>query len=379
MKYVVLALLLISSLSIAQEKIVFPADIVSRIQAYMDLNTNDKLPPGMVVRIDTEKYLFESSSGYSNLEQQTPMTPDAAFRIGSITKMFTSVVVLQLAEEGVLTLDDPLSIWLPDVTAQLHYGEQITLRQLLNHTSGVFNYTDRAQWWDNFQKAATVDKEKRVASLECQTENWQAMLEAYVYDHPAVFEPGKSWSYSNTGFHLLGMVIEKATNEPLARVYRKRITEPLGMTHTFLECVEPERSDMANGYSISLMGMSGLVDVTRFYMTPAWSAGGLVSTSEDLSIFIRALFAGELFTKSTTLGEMLTPANDVEKYGLGIYEASPGVFGHNGGIPGFVSHLSYDRERDMVIVVLYNFDSDDPSAVETHALPIIAPLLEEQE
>ena len=117
----------------------FPSDVVTQIQAEMDELTASGYPPGMVVWIDAPEYQFEGASGFADIKEETPVLPEDAFRIGSITKMFTATVILQLAEDGVLTLDDPLALWLPDVAEQLPYGDQITLRHLLSHTSGLFN------------------------------------------------------------------------------------------------------------------------------------------------------------------------------------------------------------------------------------------------
>ena len=125
----------------------FPPDVAAEIQAQMDDLTASGLPPGMVVWIDTPEYQFAGASGFADLTHDIPMPPEGAFRIGSITKMFTATVIIQLAEEGVLTLDDPLAQWLPDVADQLPNGDQITLRHLLTHTSGVFNIVENEAYY----------------------------------------------------------------------------------------------------------------------------------------------------------------------------------------------------------------------------------------
>ncbi|MCA9950302.1 MAG: beta-lactamase family protein, partial [Anaerolineales bacterium] len=125
----------------------FPPDVVAEIQAEMDDLTAGALPPGMIVWIDAPEYRFEGASGSANLTDDTPMPPEGAFRIGSITKMFTAAVIIQLAEDDVLTLDDPLALWLPAVADQLHYGDQITQRHLLTHTSGLFNVVEHEGYY----------------------------------------------------------------------------------------------------------------------------------------------------------------------------------------------------------------------------------------
>lgn len=128
----------------------FPPDVVAEIQAEMDALTAGTMPPGMVAWIDAPEYQFAGASGSANLTDDTPMSPEGAFRIGSITKMFTAVVIMQLAEDGVLTLDDPLTLWLPEVAEQLPYGDQITLRHLLTHTSGLFNVVEHEAYYAEY-------------------------------------------------------------------------------------------------------------------------------------------------------------------------------------------------------------------------------------
>ena len=145
----------------------FPPDIVAEIQTEMDDLTANGIPPGMVVWIDTPEYLFAGASGFANLTQDIPMSPEGAFRIGSITKMFTATVIVQLAEDGVLTLDDPLALWLPEVADQLPYGDQITLSHLLTHTSGLFNIVEHESYYtDNFTEMG-VDENTGIVTMDC--------------------------------------------------------------------------------------------------------------------------------------------------------------------------------------------------------------------
>ena len=125
----------------------------------MDALTAGERPPGMIVWIDAPEYRFAGASGSANLADDTPMPPEGAFRIGSITKMFTATVIMQLAEDGVLTLDDPLALWLPEVAEQLPYGDQITLRHLLTHTSGLFNVVEHEAYYADIFTEMVVDEE----------------------------------------------------------------------------------------------------------------------------------------------------------------------------------------------------------------------------
>ncbi len=289
----------------------------------MDDLTASGLPPGMVVWIDAPEYRFAGASGFADLKHDIPMPPEGAFRIGSITKMFTATVIIQLAEEGVLTLDDPLAQWLPEVAEQLPNGDQITLRHLLTHTSGVFNIVEHDAYWADIFTEAKIDEATGVMTLDCVQRDPNDTLARYVYGQDANFEPGTGWHYSNTNYTLLGMVIEKAAAMPLAEAYRTYIYEPLGMTSTFLNCYEDSLVDVVHGYTGS---GDTLTDLTGLQESVGWSAGGLVSTASDLIAFARGLFGGTLFDDPESLTAMTTPAPGTS-YGLGI-TVNPAYVGH---------------------------------------------------
>jgi D-alanyl-D-alanine carboxypeptidase len=270
----------------------FPPDVVAEIQAEMDDLTTTGYPPGMVVWIDAPEYQFAGASGFADLRDEVPMLPEGAFRIGSITKMFTATVIIQLAEEGVLTLDDPLALWLPEVAEQLPYGDQITLRHLLTHTSRLFNVVEHEDYWADLFAQMVIDEETGSVTLDCVERDPHDTLARYVYGKEAQFEPGAQWRYSNTNYTLLGMVIEAAAEMPLAEAYRTQIYEPMGMTSTFLDCYEEPVIDVVHGYSGAGDEMA---DVTELHESVGWSAGGLVSTAPDLIAFARGLFGGALF------------------------------------------------------------------------------------
>lgn len=362
----VLLLLPFASTAAQDDPQAFQPDVVADVQAHMDDLTAGGLPPGMVVWIDSPEYRLEGASGSASLADDVPMPPEGAFRIGSITKMFTAVVVMQLVEEGVLSLDDPLALWLPDVAAQLPDGDHITLRHLLSHTSGVFNVVEHEAYYADLFSEMVVDEEAGTVTLDCVQRDPNDTLARYVYGKDALFEPGAQWSYSNTNYTLLGMVIEEATAVPIAEAYRSRIYEPLGMASTFLDCYEDPVVDVVQGYT----GFGdGLISVTELHESVGWSAGGMVSTAPDLIAFVRGLFGGALFDDPESLVAM-TPASD-SPYGLGI--ANQGEYiGHAGGIAGFRSTLSYAPELDAAVVVLYNHDAADP---ETSLADVLEPAL----
>ena len=258
----------------------FPSDVVDEIQAEMDNLTVGAFPPGMVVWIDTPEYRFEGASGFANLADETPMPSDGAFRIGSITKMFTATVIMQLVEDDVLTLDDTLAQWLPEVADQLPYGEEITVYQLLSHTSGIFSVVEHESYYADIFAEIEVDEETGVVTLDCVQRDPNDTLARYVYGEDALFEPGTSWYYSNTNYTLLGMIIEAAMEIPLVEAYRANIYEPLGLESTYMDCYEDAVVDVVHGYT----GFGDtLSDVTELHESVGWSAGGMVSTASDLS------------------------------------------------------------------------------------------------
>lgn len=348
----------------------FPPDVVAELQTKMDDLTAGELPPGMVVWIDAPQYRFEGASGLANLADNTPMPPEGAFRIGSITKMFTAAVIVKLAEEGALTLDDPLARWLPEVAEQLPNGDQITLRHLLTHTSGLFNVVEHEAYFADLFTEMVVDEETGSVTLPCVQRDPNDTLARYVYGKDALFEPGTQWYYSNTNYTLLGMVIEKAADMPLAEAYRNYIYEPLGMKSTFLDCYEDPVIDVVHGYTGS---GDALADLTELHESIGWSAGGLVSTAPDLVAFARGLFGGALYDDPESLVAMTTPAPG-SSYGLGI-TIQPEYMGHAGYIAGFRSVLDYAPEFDTVVVMLYNNVAADPELGLADVLNPVLPLL----
>lgn len=352
----------------------FPEDVAAEIQAEMDNLTAGTFPPGMVVWIDTPEHRFEGASGFANLADETPMPSDGAFRIGSITKMFTATVIMQLEEDGVLSLDDSLSQWLPEVAEQLPHGDEITVYQLLSHTSGIFSVVEHESYYVDIFSEIAVDEETGAVSLDCVQRDPNDTLASYVYGKDALFEPGTSWYYSNTNYTLLGMIIEEAMDMPLTEAYHTNIYEPLGMESTFMDCYEDAVVDVVHGYTGSGDTMS---DVTELHESVGWSAGGMVSTASDLTIFARGLFGGELFDDPETLVAMTTPAPNTP-YGLGMF-ISDDYMGHPGYIAGFRSALNYSPEFDTVVVMLYNIDAADPDQSLANMLNPVLPLLENED
>jgi D-alanyl-D-alanine carboxypeptidase len=295
------------------------------------------------------------------------MRPEDTFRAGSIVKMFVAAAVLQLAEQGEFALDDPLPAVLPqDVVARLADADRITVRMLLNHTSGIPEYAG-----EEFYRSVIADPHR-----VWQVEEFLDLAAA----QPRQLEPGEAYAYSNTDYNLLGLVIEEATGESWRDVVGERVIDRLELEHTSL----PEPGDVsigdeeAHGYEL----VDGeLRDVSDVDPSMAGAAGGqaLLTTTEDLTRFVDALLAGELFEQPETLEEMLTfvPADDVPAkvgYGLGIerYELPGGVemIGHLGTGAGYRAWIGRlpAQEIDFAMVIT---NPDDPTTVLMPALELM--------
>jgi D-alanyl-D-alanine carboxypeptidase len=309
-------------------------------------------PGGLMLVKTPADGLWIGASGKSNLEHQTDMRGNERFRVGSITKTFTATVVLKLQEEGKLSLDDKLAGWLPATQGQIPQADQITLRHLLTHTSGIRNLGD-----DNvpFQLALL----NRPADVDMA---WpEPVLKRYVYGKPLDFPPGTGYFYSNTGFTLLGMIAEKAGGRSLKRQMQELIFAPLGMQDTYLE----KRDDpgVVRGY-YDLYGNGKLLDVSDWEKAydDGSAAGGLITTATDLLRFSEALFGGRLL-KAQSMAEMVTstrlpscPEGDCEYgYGLETWQFKVGRSqGHVGGVIGIDAIWFYFPQKHSTVIIFTN-------------------------
>jgi D-alanyl-D-alanine carboxypeptidase len=300
--------------------------------------------------------LFDGVAGLANGEAQTPLAPTDRFRIYSITKTFTAVLVLQLVEEGVLSLDDTIADWLDDpAVARIPNVEQITLRQLLTHTSGVYDYfAEDSPFWQDAYLGEDADW-SRVWSPE------ELLAYADGANHAPDFAPGEGVRYSNTGYILLGLIVEEATAQPFADRLHQQILDPLGLTDTFFAATEPVPAETVQGYH--LFG-GDLVNVSATHLSAQWTEGGMVSTTRDLMRFGDALFGGELLAPAS-LEEMLTfiPSEmSGVAWGMGVaqmHTAAGDLVGMKGDGPGFAARLFRLPERDLSLVLLTNTNRDD--------------------
>src|SRR5688572_2173622 len=300
--------------------------------------------PGVIVFKRDGSDLGRFAVGSGELEAATPIDARDRVRAGSLVKTFVAVVVAQLAAEGQLALDDDIARFLPGL---IRTAEPITVRQLLNHTSGLFDY-----WSDErFFADLLADPARAWTPTE---------LVEYASEHEPANAPGTAWHYSNTNYIALGMIIEAVTGQPLQVALATRIFAPLGLRHTSFDTGAEIEGAHAHGYAI--LGDPAPVDVTFVSPSAAWAAGGgLVSTADDLADFYAALMMGELVTPAL-LSEMLTtvPAREGLAYGLGIAEVTlpcGTAWGHQGEFPGYLNFALTSRDGDRQAIVLVNFYS----------------------
>ena len=301
--------------------------------------------PGAIVHLWEPGRRYTRSFGTTERGAQRRWTTRDRTRIGSLTKTFTATVILQLVQEGRLSLDDTLDRYSP----QVPYAGEITIRELLNMTSGVYDFSAEPA----FTQVLFGDPAHRFTPSE---------LVGAALLHPPNFPPGESWSYSNTNYILLGQIIERVTGRPLGEELERRIIEPLGLRDTFLAAGTEIGDPHVHGYlEITPPGQTEpeVADATRLEVSWAWAAGGIVSSVRDLRVWVRALATGRLLDRKIQEERLqfidLSPFEPGSpwSYGLGI-GINQGFLGHNGSVPGFNSIALYSPERKAGVVILIN-------------------------
>lgn len=298
--------------------------------------------PGALVYLRTANGFRSASAGFATLDPRGPMRASARYRIASITKTFISTVVLQLEAEGKLRVDDSVDRWLPGLVPN---GTSITLRELLNHTSGLFDYT--------------ADQALGAAILAAPGRQWEPReLVAVALSHPPLFKPGANWSYSNTNYILLGLVIEAVTGHELTQELQTRIFGPLALRATSFPSGISIDGSLAHGY-VRLTPGASLIDATPI-LNPSfiWSAGGIVSNAADLGKFFSALFRGRLL-RPAQLKEMKTGSRVAGVYGLGLRITATKcgrAFGHDGDFAGYRNIVWATPNGRRVAVAMINID-----------------------
>jgi CubicO group peptidase (beta-lactamase class C family) len=298
-------------------------------------------PAAAVLVAKDGKVLLEKSYGLGNIEERAPAKPETKFRIGSITKQFTAAAILKLQEENKLSVEDKLAQFIPDYPR----GDEVTVHHLLTHTSGIHSYTSQPEFMAHVTQGTTP--EQHIKSFR---------------DDPYDFDPGERWLYNNSGYFLLGFIIEKVSGKSYGDYLREAFFQPLGMDHTGVHVATGRLQDEAIGYSFE---NGKAIKATDWDMSKAGGAGALYSTVGDLHRWNEALFSGKVL-KESTLKTAFAPVKTAEEdaaqpkdtgYGYGwAIQNFRGLqeISHGGGLNGFVSFLLRFPAENLTVSVLVN-------------------------
>jgi len=317
----------------------FAQDKAAKIDELMKLYNDYGQFNGAVLVAENGKVIYKKGLGFANMEWNTPNTTDTKFRIASLTKQFTATLILQLVEQGKIKLDGKITDYLPDYRKDT--GEKVTIHQLLNHTSGIRNFGSLPEYTEKEQRNffTVPDFVKKFASGDLE------------------FEPGTKYSYSNSGYFLLGAIIEKVTGKSYEQVLKENIFDPLGMKNSGYDHHDAIICKRAYGYEKTLKGYK---NASYLDMSIPYAAGSIYSTVEDLYLWDRALYSDKILsTKSKEL--MFKPYLSNYGYGIGSREISVGEpkqkvleHAHTGGINGFASLIVRLPGDQHFIVLLDN-------------------------
>lgn len=322
-----------------------------RLQEVLDTKRN--LYNGMgvsaaVIIPDLEIWTGVSGTSHEN----NPITPDTLFGIGSVTKSFTAALIMKLVEDSLLSLEDPLSSWLPPFT---NIDSSITIRQLLNQTSGLNCFYNNDEMWD--------------AILSGTVRQWTPEDILSFVPEP-YFPPGTGWHYGNTNYILLGMLITEATGSSVSTEFRNRLWEPLELYDTYLATEETIPEPVAHNWEFVDGSLTDLSQSTRLLneIGVAWTAGAMYSTARDIATWARLLYEGRVLNQAS-MEQLLTfvPTADFHApgYGFGVVSYYPEwangeeSIGHTGGFVGYITYMLYLPEHDVAIVVMVNDHNED--------------------
>jgi D-alanyl-D-alanine carboxypeptidase len=313
---------------------------------------------GVLAEVRDEHGVWRGTSGVAEVGETRPVPANGRFRIGSITKTFLATVVLQLVDKGRLGLDDPVETWLPGVVPD---GDRITVRQLLDHTSGLYDFKE------------TLPMPPSPAFFDNRWRTWTpAEVVRRALAHPPTSQtPGRVFDYSNTNYTLLGQIVEEVTDRPYGMLIERRILRPLRLRHTSVPGTSPWiRGPHPHGYvPLKLVPDPPLVDFTEMNPSVFGASGEMISTNRDLSRFLAALLGGRLLPDDL-LAEMKTPGTDDGRYGLGLawWDTTCGVrvYGNDGDALAYQSwsFSTEDRRRQVTVTLTPDFSGDPDDAVD---------------
>jgi CubicO group peptidase (beta-lactamase class C family) len=317
-----------------------PAQDKARLDAVVQDYVARKQFMGSVLVAKGNEILLSKGYGLANMEWEIPNSPTTKFRLGSITKQFTAACVLLLEEQGKLSVDDPVNKHLPDAPAA---WDRITIRHLLTHTSGIPNFTQFEDYRTYKLSPATTTKAL-----------------ALYRDKPLEFEPGEKWNYSNSGYLLLGHLIEKISGKTYEEFVEKHIFTPLEMKSSGVDSNSAIIPQRASGYAPS---RGGIVNADFIHMSVPHAAGSLYSTTEDLLRWNQGLFGGNVL-KQQSLQKMITAFKGNYAMGIEVRDVKGRKrISHGGGIEGFNTDMAYYPDQAISIIVLGNLNGPGPDNV----------------
>jgi len=318
-------------------------DLIRKMDELLQATYPSSDPGAAVIVMKEGQVLLRKGYGKANLELDVPVEPHMIFRIGSITKQFTVMCILMLLEEGKLSLQDEITRFLPDYPMQ---GRKITIEHLLTHTSGIQSYTGLPEWLPLWRKDMTLEE-----------------LINLFKDRPMEFEPGEKFSYNNSGYILLGAIIEKISGKSYAAFVQERIFDRLGMTHSLYDDTARIVPGRVAGYALS---NDGFANAAYLSMTQPYAAGSLASSVDDLARWDAALYTGELVRPETlSLAHQSYRLLDgsLTKYGYGWtvsdYEGFQFIE-HAGGINGFLCGGVRVPAVRVYVALLTNLEAPKP-------------------
>ncbi|WP_171044041.1 serine hydrolase domain-containing protein [Pseudoalteromonas phenolica] len=369
LKLIFIVSMLIPDLAVANEQLNQSVNYRDQYQLMLD-NLISKHIPGAVLLVETKHGKFIGSAGFKDLEKKQPMSTDVVMPNGSAGKKLTALLIALLADEGIVDLDAPISKYLDkELLSQIQYSYKMTLRHLLNHTSGIIEYNDIDEY--AFFKAQYDQRDKVTTDM---------FPLGFAFNQPADFEPGKGHSYSNTGYALAGVILERVLKEHPSKAIRNRILEPLKMTSSYSKGVEKHQAELASGFFINdedpffPTPLNVWIDTKDIIGTTATSDAPLASDVNDMARLLRAIVRKNNVVSESVRTQMIGEEHLIESWGPRFYRASDLYYGlgiwveeingrkfyHHGGTEfGYFTQNIYIPEGDVSITAFANCGVND--------------------
>lgn len=320
-------------------------DSSSQVDLLMASTFTPDAPGGVVIVIQNGEIVFQEGYGLADVENDLPITVDSVFHLGSVGKQFTAMGIMMLVEDGLIEYDAPIGSYLPELEWA---GDEVTVRRLLHHTSGLLGYDDSDEIYDALVASADLPTNEDLLNVLAQAGGFQS-------------DPGEEYSYSNTGYDILGALIERISGQTYSAFMTDRIFDPLGMQHTFAM----PNSQRLNGSNVAASYYSENGEPVAYEPDPLdmlSGSGSIYSTVDDMFLFDQALYTDQLVSQKTLADAFVSGVlnnGDKTDYGfaldLGEYAGEKYV-GHSGAWLGFESYYLRFPERNFSVVILLNFD-----------------------